>query len=254
VLDHKAFDPGLGVELDMTNRARRAVKLMSAANPLGRLELMRIKYDTGYERAGYVAWMLDAIARLDLRDAPELARAQKLLAGWDLSADGKGPADALAVLVLEEAMARSYGLKPAPDPRAELQLAVDRLQRHFGRIDPPLTDVVRIRNGPGPHSVDLPMDGGGDTLRAATSWIKDEPDGRLKIKHGDSFVMFVEWPKDGPVRSASIQPFGAATTRPDSPHFTDQAPLFSAHRTKPVNFTRADINAHAVRRYVVSNR
>ena len=41
----------------------------------------------------------------------------------------------------------------------------------------------------------------GDTLRAATSWIKDAPDGRLPIKHGDSFVMFVEWPRGGPVRS-----------------------------------------------------
>ena len=38
------------------------------------------------------------------------------------------------------------------------------------------------------------------------------------------------------------------------PHFTDQAPLFAAHRTKPVHFTRTDIAAHAVRRYVVSNR
>jgi acyl-homoserine-lactone acylase len=253
-LDPDAFDPDLGVELDVTNRTRRAVKLMSATNPIGRLELHRIKYDTGYERAGYVKWMLDAIAGLDLRREPELQRAQRLLATWDLTADGKGGADALAVLVLEEAMARSYGLKPAPDAHAELKLAVDRLQSHFGRIDPPLGQVLRLRQGPGPHAVDLPLDGGGDTLRASTSWIKDEPDGRLKVKHGDSFVMFVEWPKDGPVRSESVQPFGAATTRPYSKHYTDQAPLFVAHRTKPVHFTRADINAHAVRRYVVSNR
>jgi acyl-homoserine-lactone acylase len=253
-LDPAAFDPKLGIELDMTNRARRADRLMRETNPIGRLELMRIKYDTGYERAGYVAWMLDAVARLDLRDAPELQRAQRLLAGWDLTADGKGPADALAILVLQQGMASSYGLKPAPDVRKELQLAVERLTRHFGRLDPPLTSLVRIRQGPGPRSVDLPMDGGGDTLRAATSWIKDEPDGRLKIKHGDSFIMFVEWPQDGPVRSSSVQPFGAAVTRPQSRHFTDQAPLFSAHRTKPVHFTRADIAAHAVRRYVVSNR
>ena len=85
-------------------------------------------------------------------------------------------------------------------------------------------------------------------------WKKEEPDGRLPIRHGDSFIQFVEWPAGGPVTSRSIQPFGAATTRPDSPHYTDQAPLFAAQRTKPVHFTRADIAAHAVRRYVVSNR
>ncbi|MCA1662284.1 MAG: penicillin acylase family protein [Novosphingobium sp.] len=254
-LDPKTFDPLLGIELDTTNRARRAVKLMSAARPLGRLELMRIKYDTGYERAGYVAWMLDAIARLDLRGEPELQRAQKLLATWDLTADGKGRADALANLVLQEAMSSSYGLKPAPDPKTELKNRVEHLLKHFGRIDPPLGEVLRIRQGPGPNSVDLPMIGGGDTLRAATMWKKDQPDGRYPVRHGDSFIQFVEWPAGGgPVTSRSIQPFGAATTRPDSPHYTDQAPLFAAHRTKPVHFTRADIAAHAVRRYVVSNR
>ena len=90
---------------------------------------------------------------------------------------------------------------------------------------------------------------------AGLSWRKQEPDGRHPIKHGDSFIPFIEWPAGGgPVTSRSIQPFGAATTRPNSPHYIDQAPLFAAHRTKPVHFTRADIAAHAVRRYVVSNR
>ena len=254
-LDPKAFSPLLGIELDMTNRTRRAARLMSETNPIGRLELSRIKYDTGYEREGYVKWMLDAAAALDLRDDPELAKAQKLLAAWDMFADGKGPADALAVMYLQEGMATSYGLKPAPDARRELANRVAHLMKHFGRIDPPLGEVLRLRQGPGPHKVDLPLDGGGDTLRASTSWLKDAPDGRLPVKHGDSFLMFVEWPADGgPVTSRSIQPFGAATTRPRSPHFTDQAPLFAAHRTKPVHFTRADVAAHAVRRYVVSNR
>jgi acyl-homoserine-lactone acylase len=253
-LDPKAFDPSLGIELDTTNRARRAVKLMSAARPLGRLELMRIKYDKGYERAGYVAWMLDAVAKLDLRGEPELQRAQKLLATWDLTADGIGRADTLAVLVLQEAMSSSYGLKPAPDPKTELENRVKHLMKHFGRIDPPLGEVLRLRQGPGRYKVDLPMLGGGDTLRAATMWKKEEPDGRLPVRHGDSFIQFVEWPAAGPVTSRSIQPFGAATTRPDSPHYTDQAPLFAAQRTKPVHFTRADIAAHAVRRHVVRNR
>ncbi|MET0178867.1 MAG: penicillin acylase family protein, partial [Novosphingobium sp.] len=201
-LDPAAFAPELGIELDLTNRSRRAARLMAATNPIGRRELSAIKYDTGYERAGYVAWMLDAVAALDLRDAPALADAQRLLAAWDLRADGRGPADALAVMVLQNAMAASYGLKPAPDPRTELEAVATHLKTHFGRIDPPLGSVIRLRQGP----VDLPLDGGGDTLRASTSWLKDAPDGRLPIKHGDSFVMFVEWPKDGPVTSRSIQP------------------------------------------------
>jgi acyl-homoserine-lactone acylase len=237
-----------GVETDLTNRTRRADRLLAQPGPIGRERLLGIKFDTGYERAGYVAFMLDGIAGLDLKDEPELAAAQRLLATWDMTADGKGAADALAVLVLEQAMKNSYGLKALPDPREELAKAAAHLRQHFGRIDPPLGEVLRIRQG----KVDLPMLGGGDTLRAATDWNAD-PDGRLSIKHGDSFIMLIEWSKDGQVRAESIQPYGAATTRPASPHYADQAALFAAGRFKPVRFHRADAARHAVRRIVVSN-
>ncbi|MFM5947783.1 MAG: penicillin acylase family protein, partial [Novosphingobium sp.] len=225
-----------------------AARLLAEPGPIGLERLLRIKFDTGYERAGYVSWMLDSVARLDLRGAPELRKAQELLATWDMTADGKGPADALAVLVLQQAMSNSYGLRPRPDPKEELAKAVAHLTTHFGRIDPPLQDLVRIRQG----KVDLGSDGGGDTLRAATTW-DVAPDGRLAIKHGDSFIMLVEWGPDGKVRSQSIQPFGAATTRPASPHYADQAALFVAKRFKPVHFDRAELARYAKSRTVVSN-
>ncbi len=237
-----------GVETDMTNRARRAVKLLSEPRPISRDRLMAIKFDTEYERTGYVAWMLGGIASLNLRSEPDLAKAQQLLATWDLKADGKGAADALAVMVLEDAMSASYGLRPMPDPKTVLAKATDHLTKYFGRIDPPLGEVIRIRQG----KIDLPDDGGGDTLRAATAWNVD-PDGRLSVKHGDSFVMWIEWGQDGVVHSQSIQPYGAATTRLNDPHYADQAALFVAHKFKPVWFTRADVAAHAVRRETVSN-
>lgn len=237
-----------GVELDQTNRSRRAARLLAQPGPIGLDRLLGIKFDTGYERAGYVAFMLDGIAKLDLRREPELQKGQALLATWDLTADSKGGADALAVMVLEQAMKDSYGLEPLPDPKAELAKAVAHLTKHFGRIDPPLGAVIRIRQG----SVDLAMDGGGDTLRAATDWTVDA-DGRLSIKHGDSFIMLVEWGKDGTLRSRSIQPYGAATTRPNSPHYADQAPLFVARQFKPVWFTRAEAAQHAKSKTVVSN-
>jgi acyl-homoserine-lactone acylase len=109
-----------------------------------------------------------------------------------------------------------------------------------------------VRQGPGPYRVDLPMDGGSDTLRAATLWDVD-PDGRLSVRHGDSFIMFMEWAPGKPVVSQSIQPYGAATTRPRNVHFTDQAALFIQHKLKPVHFTRADVLANATSRKVVTH-
>ncbi|MGX7925529.1 acylase [Tsuneonella sp. HG094] len=243
----------MGVETRMTNRAYRAEMLLDAPGPIDRDRLERIKYDTGWERAGYVKQVLDGIDALDTRGDPLLARAQAIMARWDMTSDGAGRADALALLVLKRPMGDSYNGRPLTAPRTLLRDAAEHLIAHFGRLDPPLQDVLRLRQGPGRFAVDLPLDGGSDTLRASTSW-DVEADGRLKVKHGDSFVMFVEWAPGKPVSSTSIQPFGAATTRPGSVHYSDQAALFVQHKRKPVHFTRADTMRNAVSRKVVTSR
>ncbi|WP_114520593.1 acylase [Altererythrobacter sp. ZODW24] len=248
-LSPDSVEPELGVELTMTNRAWRAHKLLTATNPIGREELEAIKYDTGYERLDYVADLMDGIAALDVSDDEELVQAQKLLAEWDYNADGVGRGDALALLTIREMMGTRYSNEPDPDMRELLQHAADHLMDNFGRLDIPQSHILRLQQG----DVDLPVDGGSDTLRASTLWdIQD--DGRLAIRHGDSFIQFVEWEPGKPVRSESIQPYGQAITRPDSPHFSDQSALFVQHKLKPVHFTRADALANAVRRYTVSSR
>jgi acyl-homoserine-lactone acylase len=252
-LSPDSVPPEMGVELKMTNRAYRAEKLLDATNPIGRVEIERIKYDTGWEREGYVRETLEGIAALDLRDEPVLRKAQALLAGWDMTSDGRGRADTLALLIMRKPMGDSYNGRPLTPPRELLEFAADYLMEHFGRLDPPLQDALRLRQGPGPYAVDLPLDGGSDTLRASTLWDYDE-DGRLSVRHGDSFVMFVEWAPGKRVSSESIQPFGAATTRPRDVHYTDQAPLFIQHKLKPVHFWRADVLRNAVRRKVVTHR
>ena len=248
-LSPQDFAPELGVELKQTNRSRRAWKLMSEAETLDRATLEAIKYDTAYDRAGYVARLWDELQALDLSDEAELADARDMLMGWDFTADSVGRADALALLMIREFMSSSYQNKPWPDVRDELARQVAHLTEHFGRIDPPMGEVLRLRQG----DVDLPLDGGSDTLRASTTWDVDE-DGRLSVRHGDSFIQWVEWLPGERVSSRSIQPFGAATTRPASPHYTDQAMLFVQHRLKPVHFWRDDVVAHAASRKTVTNR
>lgn len=246
-LDPADFSPVLGIEEKQTNRSRRAYRLLSEANLLDRENLRRIKYDTAYERSGYIAGLWDDLAmlRLDGTDA----EARDLLMTWDFSADGKHRADALAMLLIRDIMSAEYGNKPPPDVRENLSKATAHLMQHFGRLDPPLGDLIRLRQG----DVDLPLDGGSDTLRAATTW-KVDPDGRLQLVHGDSFIQWVEWHPGKPVESQSIQPFGAATTRPESPHYTDQMQLFVDHKLKPVHFWRNDVLKNARSRTRVSNQ
>lgn len=239
------FSPLLGIERRVTNRTVRAIELMSAQPQLSPEQLLMIKFDTGYSKASWAGPWIAQLLALDTRNDPSLAQAQALLARWDWRSDGKGAADTLAEMLMRSASRANYNRQPMPDPRVELTNAVEKLQRLFGRLDVPLGTMQRLRRG----SIDLPTDGGTDTLRATSFWDKQTPDGRGRVKHGDSFIMLVDWDPQGNVRSRSIQPYGAATTRPESPHYTDQMQLFAQHRFKPVHFSRADLLAHAKRAY-----
>ena len=141
----------------------------------------------------------------------------------------------------------AYHGEALPDARETLREVVDRLMKGFGRIDPPLSQVQRMIRG----TVDLPANGGTDTLRAATVW-EPQPDGRMRVRHGDSFTMLINWDKEGRVASQSVQPYGAATSRPESPHYTDQMKLFVEHRFKPVHFERDDLARYATRAYRIN--
>jgi acyl-homoserine-lactone acylase len=240
----------MGIELKQTNRSRRAYKLLSEARVLDRATLEAIKYDTGYEREGYVARLFDQLETMpaDGKLAPKVKEARDLLLSWDFTADNEGRADAIALLMIRDFMAADYNNKPFPDVAEKLEAAAAHLTTHFGRLDPPMNDLLRLRQG----DKDLPLDGGSDTLRASTTWDVDD-DGRLSLKHGDSFIMWIEWQPGARVTSRSVQPFGAATTRPKSPHYTDQMRLFVDKKLKPVYFWREDLLKNASRRTTVSS-
>jgi acyl-homoserine-lactone acylase len=243
-LDPAAFSPLLGVENDDTNRSIRAIELFEASGQIDEARLKAIKFDTGYARASYAETWMNKLLALDAGDE-QIAAGLALLRQWDWKLDGKGKGDALALMLLRPSNGAHYQRKAkGPDPREVMVEMTSHLQKHFGTLDPPLGTVLRLRRG----KVDLPLDGGNDTLRASTLWNVEE-DGRLKVRHGDSFLMFVSWDRSGRVRSESIQPFGAATTRPDSPHYADQAPLFVEKRLKPVLFDPEALFATKVRRY-----
>ena len=239
------YSPYLGIELGMTNRGLRATEMLAADTSITPEELLAIKMDTGYSKQSWVGSWMASFAALDLTDDPELQKAQKLLAGWDWSSDGKGAADAFAERIIRFGARPNWRGDPMPDARKTLQEAVDEFTQRFGRIDPPLADIQRLRRG----NVDMAMLGGTDALRATTMWDGEQPDKKVRVRHGDSFIMLIRWDKDGKLTSESIQPYGAATTRPDSPHYTDQMKLFVAGKYKPVHFEWADAVKAAKRRY-----
>ncbi|KPF74358.1 penicillin amidase [alpha proteobacterium AAP81b] len=234
------FPAEMGVETFVTNRALRYQALFAGLGnkPISRADLLRIKFDKGYDRGGWAGRWLARIAAVDTRAAPDLAAAQALIARWDWTLDGEGPADTLVTVVLAPAARTAYLGVPLADPTTALRDAVDAVQKPFGRLDVPLGDYQRLRRG----KVDLPVYGGPETLRAIIG--KTAPDGRRVADNGDGFIMLIEWDRAGQVSSQSVHHFGAATTRGGSRHYADQSPLFAAERWKPVRFAPGALTGH----------
>ena len=240
-LKREAYSPLMGIEHNMTNRAVRMIELFDADSSITRDELDAIKMDKGFSRKSWVGpWMAALLAVQD----PTYAEAQALLRTWDWNLDGQGRADSLAGLAVAAGARTAYRMQAMPDPAEKLADIVAFITTHHGRLDPPLSALLRVERG----ALSLPVNGGPDALRAIY-WHRDDETGRLAGYTGDSYIMNVEWLPGGRLASRSIHQYGAASTRPQSKHYADQAPLFVRQQYKPIWFEADDLKPHVERQY-----
>ncbi len=227
------FNPTMGIQTDMTNRAYRAQETFGADAAITGEAFRAYKFDISYSDRSDLAREIAEVVKVDAGSDHDLSAAQVLLKNWDRRTNIGSRAAALAVLMRTEA-AHSDSHTDVP-PIEALRHAITTLKTHFGRMDPEWGQVNRIRRG----KLDLPIDGGPDIYRAVYG--VSQSDGTLTASAGDTFIMFVTWDKSGALSSDSINQFGSATLDSHSPHYADQTPLFVAMRTKPVLFTQSQL-------------
>ena len=237
-LDPSAFPKWMGIQTDMTNRAYRMEETFGSDPQITRDEFRKYKFDVTYSQKSELAALLKQVTSVDPGDDKDLAKAQEILRNWNMEATKDSRGAALGILMAEPVIHARIVKEKVPDPMDTLHEAIARLKKHFGRLDPKWGEVNRIIRG----DVDLPVDGGPDLLRAIYAQKLD--DGRLKAIGGDTLFMFVEWDKDGNVSSRNISQFGSAMTRPSSPHYNDQTPLYAKEEMRPELFTVAELKGH----------
>jgi acyl-homoserine lactone acylase PvdQ len=212
------------IETYITNRGYRAVEILSPLARISDRQLLDAKFDVQHSTRSRMAEAVNAVLA---SNDPALAEAQAVLRVWNLRADAENTSAALALLMFEPLYtARRLG-QPEPSPLVTVRSAAEHLRTHFGRLDLPLGEVLRLRRG----AVDLPLEGAPDVLRALR-WTADE-DGRLNADFGDGFMMVMDWTPDGSLSARVISQWGASE-RPDSPHYADQSPLFARREWRSV--------------------
>ena len=237
------FPQSMGLATNQTNRALRLIELNDGISPIGKVELLALKFDDDYSKSSASAATMRKIIAMDWSQKPNLAAAAQHLAKWDFSADKDNRHAALAGLII------SY-LYQAEDPKDEspqkltaaIQHAVDHLMSKFSRLDPPWGEVNRLQRG----KLSLAVDGGPDVLRAIYSvGLKD---GETYATHGDTWMAVVEWDASGEISADVLHQFGSATLDENSPHYSDQAQLFADKKWRKANFDLEALRADAASR------
>jgi acyl-homoserine-lactone acylase len=214
--------------------------------------------------AGY-----DALPAADPRHAV-LQEAIAALRGWNRRTSADSVPTAVALFWGQEmverkgAAARDAG-EPVYDYLADkltdaerieaLSAALEKLRRDFGRWQTPWGEINRFQRLT--DDIVQPFDDARPSLAvgfapsqwgalASFDWSKPRKTKKIYGSEGNSFIAAVDF---GPTIHAKALMSGGESGDPASPHFTDQALMFSQGRFRDVLFYPEDVRAHAERSY-----
>lgn len=242
-LKRSDFSKTFGIEYRMTNRARRAVKIISPDESITRDELLRYRSDTRYDPEHQLMQLVVELVTAQ-SDDPLTQQAQEVLRNWDGDTTQDNRGAALAVMTGVMSKGGEYE-EDLADPMEALRYVSETLMERFGRLDPEWGEVNRIVRG----DVSMPLDGAPDVLRAIYGDPRDvASDGVMNALAGDTHIMIADWDAEGRLRAQSIMQYGASQ-HPDSPHYNDQVELFATGAYRDLTMTEDEVRAAAVRSY-----
>jgi penicillin amidase len=179
------------------------------------------------------------------------------LQAWDRRAEIESVEATWFVLGLERWFL-DHGRRPDPPPLAHLAAlaaVLGGLERDWGRTEVAWGELNRLQRAPSQDpddfSADLPsLPVAGAPSAAGSVFVFHTEPGSTGVRygrHGNSFMKVIEF--GAAVRGRSLLVFGQSGDA-DSPHFFDQAQLYSDRAFKPAWFTREEVEANAVESYV----
>lgn len=245
----------IGLQLFEYNRGERYKELLEAHTGLFTWkDFLRIKFDKSYVQQGCYTDRFKAAYQLDETKYPDIKHAIQKLKSWNLSGEVDNREAALAMVFHDILMKKNNGpfallmIRNRKLTEQECVYALRKAQRflikYHGGIDVPLGQVQRHIRG----HVNIPASGLREVSRAADAKLYDKKRGTYRIVSGDGYIQMVKFGNDKP-EIWSINAYGASS-KPNSPHYTDQMEMFQREEFKPMTFDKHEVLKKAEKIYV----
>ncbi len=244
----------VGMQQFNYNRGERFGEMLNAVK--GKFtwtEFLKIKFDKSYSHGGSYARNFITLYKLEAIKYPDIADAIAKLKHWNFTGTIDNTDAGLAMVAHEKLMKKSKGpfaflmLTPNPIPVADAVWAVREakkfLLRTHGSINVPLGDLQRHIRG----NISLPASGLREVPRACDTKLFDAKRGIFRSTGGDGYIQLAKFSAAG-VEINSINAYGASS-RPNSPHYTDQMQMFENEQFKTMTFEKSAIFKNAERIY-----
>ncbi len=235
------------------NRALRLEYLLGHYTEFDREILKKIKYDDQYPENGGVVKTYKQIFNLDPTKYPDIQDVIELLKTWNYRTDTMNRVCAMLVVAFD------YIFKQTNAGYVELEtgisvsekLLVDAIRyakkwllKHYKKIDPTFGEVQRIRRKGSPEN--YAISGMPEMLSPISSRV--EKAGFLLPVNGDTYIQFSTYGENGLEKIETIVPMGASR-RVNSPHYTDQMPIFAQRKLKTMTLELEEIKKNAKKIY-----
>lgn len=217
-------------------------------------DLHRIKFDKSYCRDSSYAQRFKNVYNLDARKYPDIADAITKLKQWNFEGDIHNR-DAALVLVMHEKLKEKFDwpfamfmISRNAISEAHAVEAIRKAKRFLldkhGTIDLPLGDIQKHIRG----NVSYPASGLREVPRAADPKLYDKTHGLYRITGGDGYIQMNKYSCEKGAEVWSVNAYGASS-KPNSPHYTDQMEMFTKEQFKRMTFDKTEIMKNATRIY-----
>lgn len=241
-LDFGKFPKQDGWENNENNRSVRFRQLFPTQGPVGYEQFKTIKFDRKLPDTLQYIYGIDTMFTMKPQEHPELADLINTFSSWDKRGDASSKGAAIFLLTYEYVVKKMQGKEARQLTKTECievyQHVKDYMTRYFGRTDLVLGDIQKLVRG------DKEYPSGGLPDQLAPEWTAPYKDGKRKVTGGDCYVAYVRFPKTGLPIIETLNTYGASS-KPGSPHFDDQVPLFLNQQTKPMTLDKQKVLATA---------